>query len=161
MTRDRAGERGHARCAGDNGHAGVTCRFVKSADAGHEIASIGEIEIRHARVRASEGDALTAVLERTRGVDQQIRSMFGQEPADVAVAIRSHGSGTVQRGAKGACLPGATAGDKDVVAAIGQAPRQPRTETAIAAEDQDSAQSTRLACSAVGTQHVSRRPNNR
>ncbi|MDB5704636.1 MAG: hypothetical protein JWN66_1752, partial [Sphingomonas bacterium] len=145
----------------DDGDARTPRGGVERADAGHEIARIGQVEIGHARTDAGERHVVAAVLERTSGVDQQVRAVIGQQPVDIAVAVGNDGLGAGKAGAKDARLFDAAAGDQDMMPPPGQPPRQPRAEAAIAAKDEDPAQSTRRACSAVGSQQVVRRPNRR
>lgn len=50
---------------------------------------------------------------------------------------------------------------KHIMSSGGQPSGYPPAETAIAAEDENMAQSSRDACSGFGSQHVSRLPNSR
>jgi hypothetical protein len=100
-------------------------------------------------------------LKRPCRIDQKIRAVLGEHPADIAVAVRHDNFASCKAGAELCRFLRAAAGNQHLIAGASETPRQARAKPAITAKDENAAQRMRSIWSGRGTQHVSRRPNQR
>src|SRR4051794_30075118 len=100
-------------------------------DSNHKRASVGEIEIRYARIDACLGNPIAAVLERAGRIDHEPRTQLSEQRAKVRRAIELGRLRVRELGAEALRLCGVPSANNRMMTGINQPARQPASEPSV------------------------------
>ena len=79
------GKGGNGTRTADDGDAALASHIVQSGDARDELPAVGKVDVVAASLNGGSGDPVVLLLERSRGVDQNLCSTVFQNAPEAAV----------------------------------------------------------------------------